>query len=104
MKLYRNLFMHPSCDQQKIIHFALTSDDLRQHAPRQILMSWIMDLPQSLDPATAAKTLLETYSSHPDLLDGEAQRELLKLLREVSLTTPKKQRRGHASVRRRRRN
>ncbi len=101
-KLYRNLFMHPNCDAQKIIYYALTSDDLHQHAPRQILMSWIMDLPQNLDPAAAAKTLIETYTQHPGLVQGEAQKELLTLLYEVSVSDPKKQKRGHASGRRRR--
>ena len=103
LKLYRNLYMHPGCDSQKIIHYALTSDDLYRHAPRQILMSWIMDLPQNLNPAKAAKTLIETYTAHPDFVHGEPQKELLTLLYEVSVSDPKKQRRGHASGRRNRR-
>lgn len=100
--LYQNLFMHPSCDSQKIIHYALTSDDLHQHAPRQILMSWIMDLGQNINPAAAAKTLIEAYSEHPDFVPGKPQKELMTLLYEVSASDPKKQKRGHASDRKRR--
>ena len=103
MYSYGNVVMHPSCDSQKIIHYALTSDDLHNHPPRQILMSWIMDLPQNVDPAAAAKTLIETYSEHPDFMQGEPQKELLTLLYEVSTSDPQKQRRGHASKKRNRR-
>ena len=103
LKLHRNLYMHPGCDSQKIIHYALTSDDLYRYEPRQILMSWIMELPQNLDPAAAAKTLIETYSSHPDFVQGEPQKELLTLLYEVSVADPEKRQRGHASGRRNRR-
>ncbi|MEM7291827.1 MAG: hypothetical protein AAF420_00365 [Pseudomonadota bacterium] len=97
------IVMHPNCDPQKVIHYALTSDDLNKHAPRQILMSWIMDLPQNLDTANAAKTLIETYSDHPEFVQGEAQKELLTLLYEVSIADPEKQKRGHASKKRNRR-
>lgn len=102
LRPYRNLYMHPSCDSQKIIHYALTSDDLYRHAPRQILMSWIMDLPQNINPAAAAKTLIENYTEHPDFIQGEPQKELLTLLYEVSVSNPKRQKRGHASGRRNR--
>ena len=103
MNLYGNIVMHPSCDSQKIIHYALTSDDLHNHAPRQILMSWIMDLPQNIKPSEAAKTLIETYSEHPDFVQGEPQKELMTLLYEVSVTDPEKQKRGHASKKKNRR-
>ncbi|MEM7206589.1 MAG: hypothetical protein AAF434_02080 [Pseudomonadota bacterium] len=98
-----NVVMHPNCDPQKIIHYALTSDDLNRHAPRQILMSWIMDLPQNLNAAEAAKTLMATYGEHPDFVHGDAQKELMTLLYEVSTSNPEKQARGHASKKRNRR-
>ena len=98
-----NIVMHPGSDPQKIIHYALTSDDLNRHAPRQILMSWIMDLPENIKPADAANTLIAHYSDHADLVQGEAQKELLTLLYEVSTSNPEKQGRGHASRKRNRR-
>ncbi len=97
------LVMHPNCDPQKIIHYALTSDDLYQHAPRQILMSWIMDLPQNINAAEAAKTLMEVYGEHPEFVHGDPQKELMTLLYEVSIADPEKQKRGHASKKRNRR-
>ncbi len=103
MGLHHNIVMHPSCDPQKIIHYALTSDDLNRHAPRQILMSWIMDLPQDINAANAAKTLIEAYGEHPEFVHGDAQAELMKLLYEVSIADPEKQKRGHASKKRNRR-
>ena len=103
MYMFSNIVMHPSCDSQKIIHYALTSDDLHQHSPRQILMSWIMDLPQNVKAPDAAKTLIATYNEHPEFVPGDAQQELMKLLYEVSVSNPEKQKRGHASKKRDRR-
>ena len=98
-----NIIMHPNCDPQKIIHYALTSDDLHRHLPRQILMSWIMDLPQDLNTAEAAKTLISVYAEHPEFIHGDPQHELMGLLYEVSIADAEKQKRGHASKKRNRR-
>ena len=103
MTAKHNVLMHPNCDPQRIIHFALTSDDLHRHPPRQILMSWIMDLPAGINAADAARTLIESYSEHPEFVQGEAQKELLTLLYEVSVADPENRGRGHVSKKRNRR-
>ncbi len=89
-------------DPQKIIHYALTSNDLTAHGARRILMSWIMSLPQEADPAAAAKALAASYAQHLQRMQGPMQNELLELLSSVAENRPPEPRRKRVNARRRR--
>ena len=73
----------PVWDQQNVIGYALTTDDLYRYSAQQVLMSWVMDLPTSVNPAEAAQALLAHYEGHPDLQPGQMQRDVIGLLKEV---------------------
>jgi hypothetical protein len=75
--------LFPAYDQQKILFFAFTTTDLEQHSPKNILMSWVMDLPRNVVPKAAAQALLDYYPNHRDFIDGPLQRALIELIKEV---------------------
>ena len=71
-------------DPGYLIRNALLGTARFEAAPQEILLAWLLRIPGQLDPAEAARQLLDRYQG---LLDGDLSRrtkELRDLMRQVT--------------------
>lgn len=80
------LIVFPGCDPKRLIRDALHTDWGSETQPEDILLAWLIDLPDGIDPAAAAVALLAYIDQHSrqNWNDNFAAR-LDTLLVEVSL-------------------
>ena len=80
------LIVFPSCDPKRLIRDALHTDWGSETQAEDILLAWLIDLPDGIDPAAAAVALLAFIDQHSRRIwnDSFAER-LTTLLVEVSL-------------------
>jgi len=96
----------PDFDPVNLMH-QIFEDAATFIGPAQdVLLSWLMKLPQSVEPAAAAKTVLDTTVAHCRDTPSEEARKLIELLVQVSdhgaigtVDMPQKRRRGGRAAR-----
>lgn len=85
---------HP-LDKSKVIREAYLIDGIKLEDCRSIFLEWLLGLPDDLDAAAAAGTMLNHHASQP------ADHPMTKVLREAVDGQARARRRGGAMGRRR---
>ena len=74
----------PEFDPVNLMHQIFEDADAFVGPAQDVLLSWLMKLPQSIEPATAARTVLETTVAHCSGAPSDETQKLIELLEQVS--------------------
>ena len=74
----------PGFDPVNLMHQVFENANAFVGPAQDVLLSWLMKLPQSIEPATAAKTVLDTTVAHCQSAPSEEALKLIGLLGQVS--------------------
>jgi hypothetical protein len=74
----------PDFDPVNLMHQIFEDANAFVGPAQDVLLSWLMKLPQSIEPATAAKTVLDNTVAHCQNVPSEEARKLIGLLGQVS--------------------
>ena len=82
------LILFPTCDPKFRLSRCFENDKI-DNKPELIILNWLVSLPDSVDPAFAAKSVLLKLNTMSDEF-SEDQQSLLNLLNEISIHPRKK--------------
>ncbi len=74
----------PDFDPVNLMHQIFEDAGAFVGPAQDVLLSWLMKLPQHMEPATAAKTVLDTTVAHCEGTPSEEAGKLINLLKQVS--------------------
>ncbi len=74
----------PEFDPVNLMHQIFEDASAFVGPAQDVLLSWLMKLPQSIEPAAAAKTVLDTTVAHCQSAPSEEAQKLIGLLGQVS--------------------
>lgn len=74
----------PDFDPVNLMHQIFEDASAFVGPAQDVLLSWLMKLPQSIEPATAARTVLDTTVAHCAGTPSDEAQKLIGLLKQVS--------------------
>lgn len=74
----------PDFDPVNLMHQIFEDAGAFVGPAQDVLLSWLMKLPQNIEPSTAARTVLDTTVAHCTGTPSEEAEKLIELLKQVS--------------------
>ncbi len=74
----------PDFDPVNLMHQIFEDANAFVGPAQDVLLSWLMKLPQSIEPASAARTVLDTTVAHCTGAPSDEAQKLIGLLQQVS--------------------